>query len=237
MPVAGLDEPTPRQVFEELVLDTLCSVSSVGALATVAREVAEDQWGLVTRTQALAAGVPRATFARLVSAGALIRVAHGVYRIAGGPDPGHLELRAAWLHLDPATPAWQRLWSDDTAVVSHRSAAALYGLGDLIADTHEFTVARRIHSRRTDVRLYRRPVPRTDRDVVDGLPVTRPHRIVADLLAQHEDGSAVATIATEAIRAGVMTTTQLSEALSPLARRYHAKNGAELAAQLIGTDQ
>lgn len=160
-----------------------------------------------------------------------------MYRIAGGPDPGHLERRAAWLQLDPGTPAGQRLRSDDTAVVSHRSAAALYGLGDLIADTHEFTVARRVQTRRTDVRLYRRPVPRPDRDIVDGLPVTKPHRIVADLLAQHEDGSAIATIATEAIRAGVMTTAQLREALSPLARRYHAKDGADLAAQLIGTGQ
>lgn len=107
--------------------------------------------------------------------------------VARPEQPGHLELRAAWLQLDPATPAWQRLRSDDTAVVSHRSAAALYGLGDLIADTHEFTVARRVQTRRADVRLYRRPVPRADRDIVDGLPVTRPHRIVADLLTQHED--------------------------------------------------
>src|SRR5689334_17495547 len=118
-------------------------MSSIGSLATIATEVAEDQWGMLTRTQALAAGVPRATFARLASAGALIRVAHGVYRLAGGADPGHVELRAAWLQLDPATPAWQRLRSDTTAVVSHRSAATLYSLGDLIADVHEFTVARR----------------------------------------------------------------------------------------------
>jgi predicted transcriptional regulator of viral defense system len=237
MAVTRLEPPTVRMTFKKLISDTLCSMSSVGALATVARELAEDQWGLLTRAQALAAGVPRATFARLASAGVLIRVAHGVYRIAGGPDPGHLELRAAWLQLDPATPAWQRVRSDDAAAVSHRSAAALYGLGDLIADTHEFTVAIRTQTRRPDVRLYRRPVPRADRDIVDGLPVTRPHRIVADLLTQHEDGSAVATIATEAIRAGVMTTAQLHGALSPLARRYRAKDGADLAAQLIGTNQ
>lgn len=199
--------------------------------------MAEDQWGLLTRTQALAGGVPRATFARLVAAGALTRVAHGVYRITGGMDPGHVELRAAWLQLDPATPAWRRLRADDTAVVSHRSAAALYGLGDLIADIHEFTVARRTQTGRADVRLHLRPVPRADRDIVDGLPATRPHRIVTDLLRQHEDGSAIATIASDAIRAKLMTTAQLGDALSPLARRYHAKDGSDLAAQLIGTDR
>jgi hypothetical protein len=212
-------------------------MSTIGSLATVATEVAEDQWGLLTRAQALAAGVPRATFARLASAGALIRVAHGVYRIAGGTDPGHLELRAAWLQLDPATPAWQRLRSDDTAVVSHRSAAALYGLGDLVADMHEFTVARRTQTRRADVRLHLRSVVRADRAIVDGLPATRPHRIVADLLTQHEDGSAIATVAIDAVRARLMTVAQLRDALSPLARRYGASDGADLASQLIGAGE
>jgi Transcriptional regulator, AbiEi antitoxin len=209
-------------------------VSAVDALALLAAEVAEDQWGLVTRAQALAAGVPRATFARLVAGRALVRVAHGVYRVAGGTDPGHLDLRAAWLQLDPSTPAWQRIRSDDVAVVSHRSAAEMYGLGDLIADTHEFSVPKRTQTRRRDVRLYLREVPQRDRDVVEGLPVTRAHRIVADLLAGYEDGSAVATIAVEAVRRGLTTPGQIAASVAPLARRYHADGGAALADQLLG---
>ncbi len=202
-------------------------------LARLAAEVAEDQWGLVTRAQALAAGVPRATFARLVAAGALVRVAHGVYRIAGGLDPGHLDLRAAWLQLDPLTPAWQRVRSDEVAVVSHRSGAELYGLGDLIADTHAFGVPERTQTRHRDVRLYLRQVPIGDRDVVEGLLVTRAHRIVADLLARYEDGSAVATIAVEAVRRGLTTPGQIAASVAPLARRYHVGNGAALADQLL----
>ncbi len=202
-------------------------------LARLAAEVAEDQWGLVTRAQALAAGVPRATFARLVAAGALVRLAHGVYRIAGGPDPGHLDLRAAWLQLEPLTPAWQRARSDQVAVVSHRSAADLYRLGDLIADTHEFSVSVRTQTRRADVRLYLRQVPPADRVVVEGLPVTRAHRIVADLLAAHEDGSAVATIAVEAVRRGLTTPAQIAVSVAPLARRYHVGDGAALVDQLL----
>ena len=203
-------------------------------LARLASEVAEDQWGLVTRSQALAAKVPRATFARLVAAGALVRVAHGVYRIAGGPDPGHLDLRAAWLQLDPGVPAWQRIRSDGVAAVSHRSAAELYGLGDLIADTHEFTVPVRTQTRRRDVRLYLRQIPPADRDAVDGLPATRAHRIVADLLAAYEDGSAVATVAVEAVRRGLTTPRQIAASVAPLARRYHVGDGAALADQLLG---
>jgi predicted transcriptional regulator of viral defense system len=209
-------------------------MSALEVLARLAAEVAEDQWGLVTRAQALAVGVPRATFARLVAAGALVRVAHGVYRIAGGPDPGHVDLRAAWLQLDPSAPAWQRVESDQVAVVSHRSAAELYGLGDLIADTHEFSVPVRTQTRRQDVRLHLRQVPPDDRDVAQGLPVTRAHRIVVDLLSGYEDGSAVATIAVEAVRRGLTTVERIAASVAPLARRYHMSDGAALADQLLG---
>src|SRR2546427_3307299 len=73
------------------------------------RDVAEDQWGLVTLRQAGEAGVGWRSIARLVDAGLLERVAHGVYRIRGGPQPDNLGLRAAWLQLDPDRLAWERL--------------------------------------------------------------------------------------------------------------------------------
>lgn len=209
-------------------------MSSVEVLARLATEVAEDQWGLVTRAQALAVGVPRATFARLVAAGALVRVAHGVYRVAGGLDAGHVDLRAAWLQLDPLTPAWQRVQSDRVAVVSHRSAAELYGLGDLLADVHEFAVPVRTQTRRKDVRLHLRQVSPEDRDLVGGLPVTRAHRIVADLLEGYEDGSAVATIAVEVVRRGLTTVDKIAASLAPIARRYQSDDGAALANRLLG---
>ncbi|HEY5985877.1 MAG TPA: type IV toxin-antitoxin system AbiEi family antitoxin domain-containing protein, partial [Streptosporangiaceae bacterium] len=118
-------------------------------------EIAEDQWGLVTRKQARLAGVPQTTLERLTAPGsALERVAYGVYRLTGAPEPDHLDLRAAWLQLAPETWAWDR--APRQGVVSHRSAAALYGLGHLPADRHEFTVPARKQTRRVDVRLHQR---------------------------------------------------------------------------------
>ena len=110
----------------------------------------------------------------------------------------------------------------------------MYGLGDLLADTHEFSVAARTQTRRRDVRLHLRQVPPADRDVVAGLPVTRAHRIVADLLERHEDGSAVATIAVEAVRRGLTTVERIAASVAPLARRYRVGDGAALADQLLG---
>src|SRR5919204_3157704 len=110
--------------------------STLSKLAGLAR----DQWGLVTRRQAEEAGISPATMTRLTAdASTLERVGHGVYHLAGAPIPDHLSLRVAWLQLAPGVPAWRR--TPDQGVVSHRSAAALYGLGHLPADEHHFTVA------------------------------------------------------------------------------------------------
>ena len=161
--------------------------------------VAEDQWGLITRRQAERAGIPRSTFARLAAVGSVLeRVARGVYHLAGAPAPDHVELRAAWLQLAPDTPAWERTL--DQGVVSHRSAAALYGLGHLPADTHELTLPARRQSRRADVRLHHRPLRKPECIQLRGLPATRPSRIASDLLADHEDPEAVANVIADAIR-------------------------------------
>ena len=97
----------------------------------------------MTRRQAATAGVAASSLAQLIKDGRLDRVAHGVYRVRGGGEPDHIALRAAWLQLDSEKPAWQRFDDPDVAVVSHASAAAMYGVGDLRADVHEFTLPSR----------------------------------------------------------------------------------------------
>jgi hypothetical protein len=162
-------------------------------------DVADAQWGLVTRQQAERAGVAWSSLAGLARGGSLERVAHGVYRVRGAGAPDHPALSAAWLQLDPSKPAWVRLEEPLVAVVSHASAAALHGIGDLRADVHEFTLPVRRQSRRTGVRLHRGTVPSKDRIVLDGLPTTRAGRTVGDLLADHVDPNAVAQITVEVL--------------------------------------
>jgi len=169
------------------------------AILAIIAETAEEQWGLVTRRQLERSQIPRTTLERLTAPNSILeRVALGVYRLVGTPVPDHLDLRAAWLQLAPEVPAWER--SPDEGVVSHRSAGALYGIGHLPADRHEFTVQHRKQSRRPDIRIHRRPLEDTDWIQLRGLPVTRPARIASDLLYDHEDPGAVAQIVADAIR-------------------------------------
>lgn len=189
--------------------------------ATLSRlaEIAEDQWGLLTRRQATRAGVSRATLDRLAADGKVLeRVAHGVYRLTGAPTPDHLDLRAAWLQLAPDVPAWERTPSD--GVVSHRSAAALYGISHLPADRHEFTVPTRKQSRRPDVRLHHRTIGAGEWIQLRGLLVTLPSRIASDLLLDEEDPGAVAHVVADAIRAAYDYPGSFADALAPHAPKF-----------------
>jgi len=197
---------------------------------TIARlaELAEDQWGLITRRQAEDAGVPKPTFQRLAGEGSILeRVAHGVYRLAGAPVPAHLALRAAWLQLYPEIPAWERTLQQ--GVVSHRSAAALYELGHLPADTHEFTLPIRHQTRRRDVRLHQLRLRESECLRLDGLPVTRPSRIAGDLLSDLEDPEAVGNVAADAIRSARERPSAFARALAPHATRFGLRRGDGLA--------
>lgn len=199
--------------------------------STVARlaGLADEQWGLVTRRQAERAGIPRPTFARLAADGGVLeRVAHGVYRLTVAPVPDHLDIRAAWLQLTPAVPAWERTGAN--GVVSHRSAGQLYGSGHLPAYRHEFTLPVRRQSRRPDVRLHHRPLPEAEWIVrSDGLPVTRPSRIAADLLIDREDPEAVAHLVTDSIRAVYDYPGTFADSLAPHAARFGLRRGDGLA--------
>lgn len=182
-------------------------------------EIAADQWGLVTRRQAEEAGLSRATIGRLSTAGGILeRVAHGVYRLTTAPTPDNLALRAAWLQLAPEVPAWKRTAAD--GVVSHRSAAAVYSLGDLPADRHDFTASRRIQTRRPDVRIHTRELAVREWVAVRGLPVTRPSRVASDLLYDNEDPEAVGRIVTDAIHGVYDYPGTFADSLAPHAMRF-----------------
>lgn len=186
-------------------------------------DLAEDQWGLFTRRQAEATGMAWTTLSRLASHGVAERVAHGVYRLRGTPPVDQLALRAAWLQLAPDTPVWERQM--DQGVVSHRSAAALLGLGHLPADVHHFILPIRRQSRRADVALHRAHLDRTDWMVHEGLLVTTPARTAADLLVEREDLDAIAHFVTDALRAGLDQPGRVGAAIATYAGRLNLTPG------------
>ncbi len=187
--------------------------------------IADEQWGLCTRKQALAAGVAASSLARMLNDGRLEHVAHGVYRVAGAGEPDHMQLRAAWLQLDPATPAWERIRSSTVVLVSHTSAASLYGAGDLRADVHELTAPIRRQTRRPDVRIHRGDVPERYRTLIAGLPATRAARMIGDVIGDHVEPASVALIAAEVLDRRLDDPASIAECLAPYASRFEFRRG------------
>ena len=200
-------------------------------------DLASEQWGMVTTAQARRVGVTGVDLARLANDGILVPAADAarVYRVASTPeDPDIDPLRAAWLQLGGGR-TWEERMRGIDAVVSHRSAAHLRDFGDIIPRAHEFYVTRRRQLRRSDLKLrVRRELPRSEWEIVDGLPASRPDRIVADLLVDHEDESAVAQICHDARRIGLLTRRQLVAAVAPYARAYGHRSAEDMASVLLG---
>ena len=185
---------------------------------------------MFTRQQAEQRGMAWSTLSRMASTGRAERVGRGVYRLRGAEQPAQAALRVAWLELAPSVSVWSR--SVDQGVVSHRSAAMLFGLGDLPADVHEFTLPVRRQTRRDDVRLHRG-------DVADGivsrggLLATRPARTVVDLLTEGADPAAVSTIVAESLHAGYEGPAVVAQWLSPVAHSYQFGDGVGMLGWLL----
>jgi len=198
-----------------------------------ASKLAAGQWGLLTTAQAAREGITRLQLARLADAGVLQRLGRGIYATTSSADE-HLDLRAAWLALDPARTAEERLKNPITAgVVSHASAAGLHNLGDLLDDEHEVTLPQRKQTRREGIRVHRGDLTEQDVTIVEGLPVTTEERTIADLLRAGHDPEHVAQIIGQGVRRGVVDLTHLAAYLDPLARRHDQPDGDALVEYLL----
>lgn len=195
------------------------------------------QWGMVTTAQARWAGIDTVTLTRLVEQGLLVRPRRGVYAVAAAEETEHADIKAAWLALNPTVPAWERLNLDtDGGAISHRSAAVLHDLGELVAEDVEVIVPRRRNLRDPSLRLRKRSIAESDVTLVDGLPVTTIERTVVDLLEDHIDASHVGPIVHDAARDGRLDLNHLAPRIGGCSRRYGlaAGDGPALLDHLLG---
>ena len=126
------------------------------------------QHGLVSRAQALEAGMTIGQVHWRVRTGRWVRGAPGVYRSAAVPSTPRSELLAACMAYD--------------ALASHRSAAALLGIDGYWLGRVEVSVAAGRVSRVPGARLHHSSQMDLARLVVrDGIPCTDPARTVLDL--------------------------------------------------------
>jgi very-short-patch-repair endonuclease len=132
--------------------------------------VAADQHGVIHLRQARASGLSHDGVLRRQHLGRLIEVHPCVFRVAGAPATHLAALRAAALAVGPG------------GVVSHRSAAWLWGLLPDEGQVVEVSVPRSRGPRLQGVVLHRsRDLVAAHTTIRSGIPVTNPLRTLVDL--------------------------------------------------------
>jgi very-short-patch-repair endonuclease len=130
------------------------------------RRKASTQHGIVTRSQLLDAGLAPTTIDREIKAGRLIRVHQGVYALGHLPPSPHARAMAAVLACGP------------DAVLSHRSAAAAWGL---MAHPRRVDVTARTYHRHNGITVHRSRLEPRDITQQYDIPTTTPARTLLDL--------------------------------------------------------
>lgn len=150
--------------------------------------LAASQHGVLARRQLLALGFSARAVEHRIRSGRLHRVTRGIYAV-GWP---HLDGRRRWSAAVLAAAAGDRTASSPTqpylgngTALSHRSAAALWGIGEERQSLIDLTVGRREVRPRSGLRVHGRPSLAQDRITThDDLPVTNPVQTLIDLATE-----------------------------------------------------
>jgi very-short-patch-repair endonuclease len=177
--------------------------------------LAARQHGVVGRTQLLALGLGRHEIGRLLHRGRLHPLHRGVYAV------GHRNVngRGVWMA--------GVLAAGEGAVLSHRSAGALWGVREWSSRRVEVSAPRRRRTRAGMV-LHEARLPADEMTVHDGIPVTTPARTLLDLAAILDEHR----LARAAERAEALRLTSPTS-LADLVDRYPRRPGTPTVKRLI----
>ena len=157
-------------------------------------DLAERQGGYFTASDALEAGYSYPLQHFHVRRGNWLRVDRGIYRLRRFPNGPYEDLIRWWL------------WTRKEGAVSHESAAALYGLGDILPSRTHLSVPKGFRKKPAQGIVLHKAVFDTDEiQEREGFRITSPLRTVLDLARAHLDPERLEAVATDAVRKGLVT--------------------------------
>lgn len=182
--------------------------------------IAKQQNGVVARRQLLALGFGRRAIAGRLQRGHLHEVFLGVYVVGAR----RISRRGRWMAAILA--------AGEGALLSHRSAARLWGLLPLASETIDVTCAPGRVVRRRGIVAHESLVADDEHDVVTGIPVTSPFRTIFDL-------ASVAPVRELERAWHEAEVRQLTDRVSlpMLLERYPGRRGARALRELLGSGE
>lgn len=130
--------------------------------------IAENQGGYFTASQAREFGFAWDRLSKNVKSGRFTRVAHGVYRLTQFPYSFYEDLFIACLRAGPKS------------VISHESALSVYELSDVLPHEIHVIVPRSSSVRRKGIRQHTNQLEEAEITSREGLPITTIARTLAD---------------------------------------------------------
>jgi very-short-patch-repair endonuclease len=219
-PIASRSKPRRQPDISAAIVPVpaICDLTrGKGGADGSASWVAERQLGLITTRQLIAAGISRDAITTRCRRGTLHRVHHGVYAFGAAILlPGARELAAV-------------LACGESALVSHRSAAALWGFASRSPDQVDVTVAAGDRRQREGLRVHRvAGLDDGERRSQNGIPITSPARTLLDFAAQAAPQELESAIA----EAYALRLTSERELRTTLSRHRHRSGAGKLSAEL-----
>ena len=159
--------------------------------------IAKDQGGYFSISQANIAGIRRNQIYRAVRQGTIERAYPGVYRLALFPSGQFEEVFAALVSMG------------ENAVVGFETALYIYGLSDIIPSNIHLIMPRTSSRRRSHVKMHTTKLEEQEITNFEGFPITTVERTIVDVLASHADMDQVRMATTQAITQGLTTREKL----------------------------
>jgi len=155
--------------------------------------LAESQGGYFTSADASALGYTTSHQHFHAKQGNWVRVDRSIYRLKNFPSTGHEDLIRWWL------------WSRKKGAISHESAAAVYGLGDVLPAKTHLTVPPDFRKKAAaGVVLHKALLGEKDAEMREGFRVTTPLRTILDLARGHLDQERLTAVTRDAMRKGLL---------------------------------
>ena len=172
-------------------------------------EIAAAQDGLFTTQQAAEAGYSPQLLAYHLSAGRMVRLRRGVYRLVHFPAGDHEDLTLVWL------------WSEQKGVFSHLTALALHDLSDALPWQVHLTLPEAWRTRRLrapdGVVLHYGDVADSKWPWFGPVPATGPLRTLEDCTTEHLSPELLRSAALDALERGLIARDELATVEAALA--------------------
>ncbi|WP_347956048.1 type IV toxin-antitoxin system AbiEi family antitoxin domain-containing protein [Gordonia aichiensis] len=192
------------------------------------RHLAEDDLHLFSTGQARDAGISRTELTAAVERQELWQAAPDVWAFTDLEMNPYEGWAAAWMTMNLQTPIEERHRNPDV-VISHDAAAVIRELGTLAP--RALTVTAPITPGQVPasvsaviVEIGDVGIEGVDWTICEGLPVSTPKRLIADLAAVHTEGSHLGTVIEEAIVDNLLTHDEATEILRPHIHRWGLTN-------------